>query len=95
MGAPGGHMPDQSTVRTSVLGEISKASGVPKAQLTDAMTLRDDLVISHENLVPLAQILRSFIKASAPGETLLLKEIDTASATVGSVVKLVYDRSNA
>lgn len=87
-------MPDEPTVRDKVLTEISKASGAPKTQLKDDKKLRDDLVIGHENFVTLAQNLRSFIKESNTQQTLLLKEIDTASATVGSVFQLVLKRVN-
>jgi hypothetical protein len=87
-------MPDEPAVRKTVLTEISKASGVPRSKLADGLKLRADLAISHENLVSLAQNLRSFIQQSNPSQTLLLKEIDTAAATVGDVVALVLRRVN-
>jgi hypothetical protein len=88
-------MPRDDSVRDTVLREISKASGVPKSKLKDTHKLRQDLVISHENFVVLAQNLRSFIKQQNPNQTLVLREIDTATATVGSVVQLVEDRVQA
>jgi hypothetical protein len=88
----GAVMPNNDTVRETVLREISKASGVPKPRLADTLKLRADLAISHENLVTLTQNLRTFIKQSNPSGTLLLREIDTAAVTVGNVVTLVAGR---
>jgi len=88
-------MPSKESVRDTVLREISKASGVPKSRLKDDLKLRADLVISHENFVALAQNLRTFIKESNPAQTLVLKEIDTASTTVSTVVELVTKRVDA
>ena len=87
-------MSDEATVRDTVLTEVSKASGTPKSDLADDNTLQKDLGISSENFVILAQNLRAFIRASNPQQTLLLKEINTASATVGSVITLVINRAN-
>jgi hypothetical protein len=87
-------MPDEPAVRDEVLTELSKASGTPKTDLADGNTLQRDLGIKPENFTILAQNLRAFIKASNPQQTLLLKEINTASATVGSVIALVLKRAN-
>lgn len=88
-------MVSASEIRNTVLNEISSASGVPRTRLKDEMELRDDLQISHQNYVTLAQELRAFIKTNHSQQTLLLAEIDTASATVGSTVQLVSKRINA
>ena len=88
-------MPDSAAIRDEVLSDISKASGVPKGRLTDKMKLRDDLQISHQNYVALAQNLRAFVKENNPGGTLLLTDIDTAAATVGTVVQFVTDKVKA
>ncbi|MCX6538401.1 MAG: hypothetical protein NT151_05635 [Acidobacteria bacterium] len=87
-------MADETVVRDKVLSELSKASGVPKTRLKDEMKLRDDLQIAHQNYVTLAQNLRSFIRENNFQQTLLLNEIDTAAATVGSVFQLVLKRVN-
>jgi hypothetical protein len=87
-------MTDETTVRQKVLTEISKASGVPKLALTDDKKLRDDLRISPENVVILAQNLRAFIEENNALQTLTLGEINTASATVGSVFQIVVHRVN-
>ena len=87
-------MATETVIRDKVLSELSKASGVPKAKLKDEWKLRDDLQISHPNYVALAQNLRSFVKGNNSEQTLLLNEIDTAAATVGSVFQLVSKRIN-
>jgi len=85
-------MPTQAEVMDFVLREISKASGTPKNRLKPGHKLKADLAIAHENFVVLAQNLRAFIKSHKPANTLVLKEIETASATVGTVTQLVQDR---
>lgn len=85
-------MADEQTVRDQVLKEISKASGTPRKDLRDDLKLKTDLVISHQNFVVLAQSLRYLIVSGNPSSTLLLREIETRSATVGSVAELVRKR---
>ncbi|MEQ1727134.1 MAG: hypothetical protein ABL982_02035 [Vicinamibacterales bacterium] len=85
-------MPTAEEVQDTVMREISRASGTPKARLKDTHKLRADLVIAHENFVVLAQNLRAFIKRSAPDNTLVLRDIDTASSTVEGVIKMVKER---
>jgi hypothetical protein len=85
-------MPTPEEVAAFVLREISKASGVPTTELKPEHKLKTDLAISHVNFVVLAQNLRAFIKQHKPTQTLVLKEIETAAATVLSVVQLVQGR---
>ena len=81
------------SARDKVLSEVSKASGTPRSRLKDSDKLKGDLGISHENFVVLAQNLRSFIRANKPSQTLLLREIETATMTVGDLIDLVAKRS--
>lgn len=82
-------------VRGKTLRSISRASGVPRNKLTDGLKLKADLGISHQSFVVLAQDLRGIIRLNMPFATLLLKEIETAAATVGSVVSLVQGRAKS
>ena len=81
------------TVKERVLSAISRASGVPVQNLEGKQTLKGDLVISHQSFVVLAQDLRAIIQDTHASETLWLKDIETAAATVDSVVRVVQEKS--
>ena len=85
--------PDEVRARTR--SAISRASSVPVRNLKDEFTLRGDLRISDQGFVQLAQDLRSVIQINMPFNSLLVKEIKTASATVANVTALVEKRSFA
>ena len=79
-------------IRQKVRADVSRASGVPMAQLQDGHTLKENLRIPHTGFVTLAQSLDSFVRAENPRGAVRVADLENNESTVGSTDTLVQER---